>query len=104
MWDVNEGPGEKQEQYYYNAYGSYYDDAAIDQAPIYDYGACTVEQLLLGVDERLVEKYGGSRQRRRQQRRTQKEFRNDRIRSDQSLQQKRTQQEPTIRKQQPMMP
>jgi hypothetical protein len=79
MWDVDEGPGEKQEQYYYNAYGSYYDDAAIDQQPIYDYGACTVEQLLLGVDDRLVEKYGGVRQRRRQQRRTQQEFRNDRI-------------------------
>lgn len=68
MWNVNEKEdGEKQQDYYNNAYGYYYDDAATDQEPIYDYGACTVEQLLLGVDERFVELYegGGGRQRRR---------------------------------------
>ncbi|KAG7354664.1 hypothetical protein IV203_004020 [Nitzschia inconspicua] len=66
MWDVDKNePGEKQEQYYEYAFGTYYDDAAVDQEPIYDYGACTVEQLLLGVDERLVEEYGGIQRHRR---------------------------------------
>jgi hypothetical protein len=97
MWDVDEGPGEKQEQYYYNAYGSYYDDAAIDQAPIYDYGACTVEQLLLGVDERLVEEYGGLRQRRRQQRRTLQDVSNHTLLSNILL--KQNQQQPLIQQQ-----
>jgi hypothetical protein len=74
MWDVNDEPGEKQEEYYMYAYGTYYDDAAVDQAHIYDYGACTVEQLLRGVDERLVEEYGvGNRRRTQQQEQKQKQ-------------------------------
>jgi hypothetical protein len=66
MWDVDEKEAAEKE-YYANI--AYDDDASIDQAKIYDYGACTVEQLLLGVDDRLVEFFekGGARRRTKQQ-------------------------------------
>jgi hypothetical protein len=79
MWDVDEKEAAK--KYYYDVYSSYYsrdDDVSantnddggsssssssssqsqsVDNSYIYDYGACTVEQLLLGYDERLAEFY-----------------------------------------------
>ncbi|KAL3909620.1 MAG: hypothetical protein SGILL_008017, partial [Bacillariaceae sp.] len=83
MWDVDEQDNEKNQQRYNQNYNVNDDDAAnaddqyaatddgndgdddaysyVKQQYIYDYGACTVEQLLLGVDERLVEEYGGRR-------------------------------------------
>ena len=91
MWGVDEEEYEKNQQRYNQNYNAnddnaaanddaqYYngDDDANDDAAqyynvdddgdanenqhIYDFGACTVEQLLLGVDERLVEEYGGRR-------------------------------------------
>lgn len=54
MWDVDEKEAAK--DYFYEYY-YYYNASGVDETRIYDYGACTVEQLLLGVDERLVEEY-----------------------------------------------
>lgn len=56
MWDVDEREAAKE---YYYEYSYYYNASAVDERRIYDYGACTVEQLLLGVDQRLMEEYEG---------------------------------------------
>lgn len=74
MWDVDEKEASHEYYYdiYYNSYGSSYggddasssnyDDQTFDEAYIYDFGACTVEQLLLGYDDRLKEVYEGDEQ------------------------------------------
>jgi hypothetical protein len=54
MWDVDEKEAAK--DYFYEYY-YYYNESGVDERRIYDYGACTVEQLLLGVDARLDEQY-----------------------------------------------
>jgi hypothetical protein len=59
MWDVDETEAAKE---YYYEYSYYYNASEVDESKLYDYGACTVEQLLLGVDERLVEEVEHGRQ------------------------------------------
>jgi hypothetical protein len=83
MWDVDDKEAAFKEYYVYMNY-TYDDDSyQYDQAHIYDYGACTVEQLLLGRDERLVEQYeSGQRRGRQLQKQSRKRSRRRRLQDE----------------------